>query len=340
MKKLYIVLFVSLIACVFSSVGLIDITNDHSNSNANFIKSHRIESKDLNLRGKISDLIISTSGYIIGEQNKSTLLYLDKTLKPIKRVGKRGESEKELKKIGPIDSCENCVILQDIGHSRILLIDKEGSFKNEFKSALLGSSCLNIDYLDDGQVIFSVADPKEPIVAVNLKNNAVTKYKREVPRKRSPIQSSIGNKGFVKNYEGHFFYFPPTETFVEIFDMDFNPIKTVEFGNLDFLKNSRRRAENIYRTSNNQTLKYYNDVYQDGNKFYLIAYTDQIPTPGNYKRALHHVIEFQFSESDFSLSRVIQLKEDKYYTQILVDNDRLLAFNLKDFLIDEYYIGD
>ena len=343
MKKLYITISgisIAIFTCFVYPTSLIGYFKNDSVSKVGFIKSHRIESGSLILRGKVSDITTTETGYIIGEQNKSSLLYLDKSLKPVERIGKQSDRKYGLKKVGPIDTCDNCVVLQDVGHSRILLLDNEGSFKKEFKSNLLSSQCFNIDYFRNGSVFFSIEDSNEPIVAVNLNSSLVTKYKRKVPRKLSSTQSRLGNKGYIKDYKNYFFYFPPTETFVEIFDENFESVNTVEFGHLDFLKNSKRRADSIYRTVDNQVLNYYNDVYQHDNKFYIIAFTDQPRASGNYKRSLYHVLEFTFMNDQLLFSRVIPLIKGKYYTQILVEDDRLFAYNVHDFLIDEYYIGN
>ena len=308
---------------------------------AKFKKAHTIESDGIMLTDKVSDFIKYKSGYVIGERFRSTLLVLGNDLKPIRRIGSKGDGPNELRNLGPLDVQDDNLVVTDRGHGRILVMTDEGVIKDEVKSEYFLRSLYNIN-VDDTKLMVSVADEETPVRSFGIGSGATSndnqEYFRQVSLDRNRVYARNGNKGFVLSQGDTYFYLPPTETTIDIRNKSFELINSFDFGELDFLSHSKRRANQIYQTVNNQTIQYFEDVTQDGNNLYLLAYADELLPSGKYTRSLNHVIEVIFDENSQSLSqgRIIKLKDDASYSQIVVDNEKLLAFNYYDFTIDEY----
>lgn len=305
---------------------------------AEFVKAHKIEAGDLFLTDNISDIIKFNDGYIVGEEYKSTLLHLNGDLEPVRRIGKKGDGPNELRILGALQQVGDKIAAIDQGHARVVLMNAEGKIENQIKSDYLAGEIFNVNVVNN-RLTFFIADNEEPIVVTDFEDKKLVMKPHKVLNFRSRIQARFGNKGFVKNVDDKYIYFPPTETSIELLDNDFNRLNILDFGKLEFLKPSVRRAEAVYKSVSNQTVQLYEDVYQDGNRFYLLAYSDDIST-GEYKRSINHVIEvsYESQSSELWVSRVIELTQSRAYTEILVDGDKLLAFNYQDFTLDEYSI--
>ncbi len=324
-----------------SSNGAIDRPVEQNK--ALFIKAHQIQSEELFLTDKVSDFRKYSDGYVIGERFKGSLLFLDANLTPIKRIGGQGDGPGEMRNLGPLQVINEDIAVVDRGHARIVLMNSEGEIKSEIRSDLLASRRYNIEASND-QVMFSVPDTRNPIVTLRWNSFAEpTYYAKTASNARNKFQARYGNEGFIQKIGEHYLYFPPMQTHIDLLDGDLTQVDNIDISTLDVFSPSLKRANDIYSTTSNKTLQYYIDVYPAGDKFYVLAYTDkQDPTNGKYKRSVNNVIEvtYDVSSSDIRFSKVIELKKDRTYSQILIEDNKLLAFNFKDFTIDEYKIED
>ena len=83
----------------------------------------------------------------------------------------------------------------------------------------------------------------------------------------------------------------------------------------------------------------YSDVFQVGNKFFVMTYSDAFDVEnGKYRRSLDTLIELMFDlkKQKLVIDKVIKLNSDGYYKQFVVNDKSIHAFNLKDFKIHSF----
>lgn len=312
-------------------------------TNAKFKTSHKVENDSLILTDKLSDFIPYGNGYAAIERNRSTVLILDENLSPVKRIGKQGDGPEELYILGGAVAKDSLIAILDTGHSRVVFLDNRGDFLKETKSDDLSRGIFGF-LLDEDYLYFSIPEVMESIVKIDISSGDSKYIKHTLKAAFNDHHQSRGNRAYLFKSNDHYLHFHPTLMSVELMDADFDIVQELNLGKLSLWEHSYKRAEELYRTTNNSTLQMYSDVYQDGNNFFLLAYSDY-PDNQNvnkFRRTLNQVIQlFHNPENNtVALERVINLDPDQYYLQIIVKGSQLLAFNLKTFFIDEYDISE
>lgn len=308
---------------------------------AEYVTSHPVESDSLFLTDKVADIITLGDGYALAERNRATILILDKDLNPIKRIGKKGDGPEEFRKLGAIRSVGDQIAVLDVGKARIVFIDQNGKFIDSFDSDMLTREVFGF-HVNQETINFSIAETNQSIVQVSRENDDLVTFEHTVYQPKSSHHSYMGNKSYMKKSADKYVLFQPTEMTVELLDEDFNLVNRLDISSLKHWEQTKTRVEITYKNFTNKSLQLYSDVYQDGNNFYILAYSDfQDPqSEKGFKRSLNRVIHISHNQEQNKLefNSVIQLDPNNYYKQILVEGDKLLAFNLNTFFLDEYQI--
>lgn len=307
---------------------------------ATFIKTHKVEGDSLFLTDRISDFIPLTHGYALAERNRSTILLLDDELVPIRRIGSKGDGPDDLKFISALlQMGDSSLAILDEGHKRVVFMDIEGKIKGNIRSEPLSHGTFNF-LINKDILLFTVPEKDESIMGIDLLDGTTQTWKHQVHIAKNEHHRYQANRAFLKNFDDKYFHFSPTELYVELLSSDFKLKQRLDLSHLPLWKVTQKRIEKIYASTTNQTIRNYSDLYQDGASFYMLAYLD-IENSNNesgYSRIPNHLVHIVYdpSRQEMSLKALIKLSDEGYYTQVIVDKNRVLAFNLRTFFIDEY----
>lgn len=300
---------------------------------------HDVETDSLFLTDRLSDFIKTDDGYALIENNRSTVLVLDRSLKPVARLGSKGDGPEDLSNPGSTIFLNGQFAIYDSDHSRVVLINKQGEFIKTIESDYFYSMAYDF-VMDDKELVFAIPEKDKSIIVLDLLSGTTKVGNHQVVDVKNEHQRYEGNSAYMKKWDNKYFHFPPTEMTVTVLDKDFKVLDRLDLSNLDLWKTTRQRMIELYASSNNSSMQIYSDVYQDKNQFYLLAYSDYVPKDASseYKRTLNKVIRLSYDTvgGKLKFEEVINLSETGYYKQLLVEGDKIFAFDLQDFKIHEY----
>ena len=306
----------------------------------NRVNTHALEGDSLFLSDRPYDISYSEGEFIFSERGQSTLLITDRQWQPLRRIGQKGDGPREFNYLGSVYPRGKEYLVHDKGHSRIVSIDRDGNWVNEWKYEVLSTPVINFAIARDSSFLLMTPEKDEPIVSLPFDGASPKRFERKVDNPWNSHHATRANAGFIFTLESSIVIMPPFDKTIEVLDEQFRKIGSLALTDISVFDKSLTRAGELYSKSNNRAIQFYRDVCQSGNEFYLLIYEDykDLET-GAWKRKANKILHLSVDgpeNSTISQKGLYQLREEAYYTQIIVVEQKLYAFENNAFQIHEF----
>ena len=297
------------------------------------LKARYLSESDSVYVSSAADMKVIDGRLFLTEFQRGRLLIFDEQFNLDTIIGRYGKGPDEFYNAASIGVINQGFYVHDVFHGQLRVynnsLEAQGNIKLHYPDQASNFA------LKDSVLSYAATDGQGyPIVTINLKGGEINRYGEFLEEGKDVFQKVNRSRGYVFSEGDNYLFIHSTEPLVKIYDRDFNILFQQSFADLELLNHSLRRAELTYENEKNTTLLLFEDIFRFEDRFYLATYvdsrTDDIKTNYGFKRKLNSIIEMEFDPQKLSveLKGIIDLSDGGgWYKQIIVESDRILAFD-------------
>lgn len=330
MNKIYLGFWLAIVPLLFASCGKQE--SETAALKAKLKARYFTEADSVYITG-VSDMQFIGDKLIMTEFERSRFLVLDDQFALDTIIGRYGKGPDEYFYIGAIGAINDGFFVHDVFNGRLRVFDESLGFVGNLKLHY-PEEVSNFAFRDSVLSYVSLDAQGYPIVTIDLKSDSIRRYGKFLEAGRDVFQKVNRSRGYLFPVDERTVFFHSTEPLVKVYNPDFEVVFELNFADLDLLKNSLKRAELTYKNKKNTYILLFEDVFQYSERFYLTAYTDYKTNEAEknygFGRRLHSIIEMEYDpqKPSIELKSIIDLSDGGgWYEQIIVESDRILAFD-------------
>ncbi|WP_420385250.1 hypothetical protein [Roseivirga sp.] len=314
----------------------------------NKVESYFTESDSVYI-SDIADINLFDSAIVLSERERNRVLILGNELSIDTIVGRFGDGPNEFSDIGIIAPSDEGIYVHDPGHSVLRLYNQEFELIRSIRINTSGEYIYNLSSFKNKIYYSTSHDTVEaPIVEFDLIDETFRYHGEFLSEIENKWQRRIRSEGYIFKVGGSFVQVFPTEPQIRLLDNNFELLSVLDLTDLDLLKNSILRSEDIYLNNNSTILMLFADVFCLDQSIYLATYQDFRVDDYNsgirFKRLLNKVIRIDYDsiKEEMEIGRIIDLSNGGgWYEQILpISNERMFAFDALTNELHEFAFQD
>ena len=282
------------------------------------------------------DIHYNNGSLFLTEVKNGRVLELDEDYQLKQIFGQKGDGPAELQYPKASQIHNNQLLILDEGHQKIKVFNLDGTISHQFGREIPNNGGF---FIKDNKLYGSKYDKSTPpLFSYSLTSKDSIHYFGYQNRRLTTINHDRPRVFFLFPFKNQIIAVSENEPVIERFDSEGN--KTEELYYPEYFENYIEQAKERERSETKMrgTATFMSDATLSGNELYIltIGYNKT-----KAKSTLNHIFNFTISDSNISLSRIIELnngKDDTWYMSFTIVRDKILAFDGVTYELHEFYL--